>query len=227
MRSKYLFILLFIFSCTKEKKIETTKVKKPLDNMSYSLGVKFAHSLYELDLDEQSQKYLIKGIKDRFKNKIDLSNEEINQYALLVDELVKDKRERKSLAQKEIGKSFIDDLIKKDKKYKVSKSGLVYKIHEQGKAYAISDDTFIKLSFRAFHLDGTKYQSTNKGEPKELPYSGLLKSWKEAFQISGTNSAITIIAPPNLTYGNIGAEPYIKSGEYLKFQIRFYDAFKR
>ncbi len=198
--------------------------KREIDKTAYAIGTKYARAISELGMDKQSQQFFVEGIEDHFEGKIDFSEEEINIYALRVDDIIAYKRAEISKDEKSKGEEFVKALMERDSKFQKTESGLVYKIYKEGKKTRITDKTFVELSYRSFHLNGDRYEGTPKGEPREMPFKGILKAWQEAFKIAGANSSIIIYAPPSLTYGDAGAAPYIKPGEYLKYQIKFYEA---
>ncbi len=228
---KLLLPLLLFIACNKLTDPEVSDVdfkpKKEIDKTAYAIGTKYARAIQELGMDDQSNKFFIKGIEDYFNGEVDFSDEEINIYALRVDDIIAYKRAESAKDEKTKGEQFVEALMARDPKFLRSKSGLVYKVFKKGQKVNITDKTFIKLSYRSFHLDGKKYEGTPKGEPREMPYLGILKAWQEAFKIAGANSSVIIYAPPSLTYGDTGAAPYIKPGEYLKYQIRFYGAVEK
>ncbi|MCB9094940.1 MAG: FKBP-type peptidyl-prolyl cis-trans isomerase [Halobacteriovoraceae bacterium] len=198
--------------------------ERPIDLSSYSLGVQYARDLDDLNLDQQSKNQFIQGVKDTFQNKVKLTNEWIIHYSMETDKIRSQNKKLISHSKKAEGERFIEELLRSDSSYKKTESGLVYKIVKQGRKISeIKRSTFINMSYRSFHLDGQKYEQTIIKTPRKLPLVGILKAWQEAFNLAGEDGAIIIIAPPQLTYGDDGAKPYIEPGEYLKFQIRFYN----
>ena len=77
------------------------------------------------------------------------------------------------------------------------------------------------MHFDSFHLDEKQYETTVGGNPRLMPLNGIFKAWSEAFWLAGQGGEIEVIAPPDLTYGDNGASPYIAPGEYLKFKLKF------
>ena len=230
-------ILVFIMmatsfmSCNNNKSVKKSltlnKETREIDKTAYSLGVQYAKGMKNIEFDEKSKKHFIQGLKDYFKNKTQLDNNDVQVFAKKIDQILAQKRKEIAKSEIEFGTEFTKKLLLEDPTYQKSKSGLIYKIIKPGNSpKTISVNSFIGMHYQSFHLNGKQYETTKSGNVRNLPYKGIFSAWQEAFRLAGTNSEIEIIAPPELTYGNNGAQPYIKAGEFLKFRIQFFDYYK-
>lgn len=220
-----LMVFLLITSCfnsNKKKKIELNNTTKEMSKIAYSLGAQYGKSISELNFSNDEVEYFYQGLQDYRSNKLKISNNNIQHLAKKVDSIFAQKRAAIAESEKEKGKQFVDDLLKGDSSWQVSSSGLLFKIIKEGKKTKIqSDNPFVEMHFTSFHLDSKQYETTTVGNPKLMPLNGIFKAWSEAFKIGGVGSEIEVIAPPELTYGDNGATPYIAPGEYLKFNLKF------
>tara|TARA_R110000868_G_scaffold352080_1_gene613320 strand:- start:4827 stop:5528 length:702 start_codon:yes stop_codon:yes gene_type:complete len=208
----------------KSEKVEISDKTRPIDKSAYSLGVQYGKGLQQLDFDQTSLEHLITGMRDYLKGEPQINNNDVQVYAKEIDKLITKKRGEVAKAEKEKGKAYVEKLMAEDSEYKVSPSGLVYKILEQGSVVKnISNDAQIEVHYDSFHIDDKQYESTANGNARLLPYKGIFPAWQEAFQLAGTNGEIIIIAPSDLTYGDNGARPYILPGEHLKFKMKFFN----
>jgi FKBP-type peptidyl-prolyl cis-trans isomerase len=185
--------------------------------------MQYAKGAGELDFDEKAQKHLLTGLKDSLAGTSQISNNDAQVYAQKVDKIRFTKRETTASSEKEKGSKLVEQLLINDSEYKKTDTGLVYKVIKEGeKPPRISSTSFVEMHYDSFHIDDKMYESTQNGDIRVLPYKGIFKAWQEAFRLTGVNGEIEIIAPPELTYGNNGAQPYILPGEYLKFKIKFF-----
>jgi FKBP-type peptidyl-prolyl cis-trans isomerase FkpA len=218
-------MLISLTSCfdKKEKKIaELTKQSKEIDQIAYSLGVQYAKSISALEFDDNSVEYLTQGIRDYQSGKLKISKSNTQHLAKKVDAIFSRKRSDSAKSEKEKGSLFVINLLKEDSEWIQAKSGLLYKIIKAGKKIKITSNApYVDMHFDSFHLDGKQYETTSSGNPKLMPLKGIFKAWLEAFVLAGVGSEIEIIAPPEFTYGDNGARPYIAPGEYLKFNLKF------
>lgn len=225
-KSHLLLLLLILTSCfgSKDNAINNFSFSdeslRQEDKIAYALGRKYAASINDFDLDEQAFKYLMRGLEDGVKVDGKLSSD-INFYARKIDVIVQAKRAQVAEESKSKGKSFVENLLKKDSSYQQTDSGLVYKVIKMGKVKKFTKDSFVEMRYQSFYLNDKEYESTMTGNPRKLPLKGIFPAWTEAFSICGEGCEIEVIAPPALTYGDNGALPYIQPGEYLKYKINF------
>ena len=235
MKNSILLITLLLLSlvgCNQqketEKKLDTdlsSEKVKEVNKISYSAGFKYAQALKEMKMDAESQEYFIAGVKDFFKDQDAQTPQLVGQYARMVDKIILENRKKVAEIAKVEGKKFVEEIINSGE-YQKTDSGLLYKITKQGKNSKVKSSSFIQFNYEAKKISGEKFETTMNGDPRITPYTGLLKAWQEAVKIAGENSSIEIIAPPELTYGERGALPRIKPGEYLIYSMNFYNVYK-
>ncbi len=199
---------------------------KEVHKISYSAGYKYAQAIKEMKLDAASQEYFIAGVKDFFKDQNADTPKLVGEYARQIDKIIMENRNKYADQAKIDGEKFATEILNLGE-YKKSSDGLIYKIIKGGtEAAKIGNETHVQFNYEAKKITGEKFETTMNGDPRITPYTGLLKAWQEALKIAGPNSQIEIIAPPSLTYGDRGALPRIKPGEYLIYSMNFYNVYK-
>lgn len=203
-----------------EIKIDSKTPAKQLT--AYSLGVQYAKGMGDLNLDQKAQAHFLKGVQDSFQNTVQLDNNDIQVHAKKADSTRQENRTKQAASEREKGQLALKELMAQDSDIELHSSGLAYKIIEQGSFIENpKSSAFVGLSYESSHLDGKVYESTLNGNPRLLPLRGVFKAWQIAFELAGAGGKIMIISPPELTYGNNGALPYVAPGEYLKFNLNF------
>lgn len=217
-----LALILGCFGDNKKKELKMTSETKDTQKTAYSLGVQYAKGLGELKFDEKDQKYFLKGLEDSFNSAIQLDNNDVQVYAKMADKVRQKNREDSASSESKSGSAALTKIMEEDPEINLHSSGMAYKILEQGDLIKNpKTGAFIGLSYESSHLNDEVYESTLTGNPRVLPLKGVFKAWQIAFAIAGAGGKIEIISPPDLTYGNNGALPYIQPGEYLKFKLNF------
>lgn len=218
-------------SCNNKKSVKKTltlnKETRSIDKTAYALGVQYAKGMKDINFDKNSKKHFIQGLQDYFQNKAQLDNNDVQVYAKKIDKILIQKRKEMSKSEIVIGEKFTKKLLAENLDFKRTKSGLIFRVLKKGiTPDKIAQSSFLEMHYESSHLNDKQYESTKSGNKRNLPYKGIFPAWQEAFRLAGTDSEIEIIAPPHLTYGNNGAQPYIKAGEFLKFKIQFFKYYK-
>ena len=228
MKKLLLFVLLMT-GCQKEepKKLKILKTSTDMNKIAYSLGSQYGSSIKALGMSEKDVKFLIRGLEDRLINKQQMGQSEINFYLKEVQNLVKKNREASVTDTKIVGVKWVENILNSDDGYTKTKSGLVYKVVNLGTIEKVKDTEKIAIRYHSFDSDGSVINSMEGRNPLNLVYGRIFKAWKEAYLISGTNSVIEVIAPPELTYGSDGALPKIKPGQYIKYKLEFFKIIKK
>ena len=102
-------------------------------------------------------------------------------------------------------------------------TGLVYVIREPGSAEkpAIEDD--ITIFYKGFLTNGQIFDETGT-EPRTFPLSRLIAAWQEGIPLVGRGGEITLLAPPDLAYGDSPPSGSgISANSVLVFEIELVD----
>ena len=134
-------------------------------------------------------------------------------------ELYKLENSPEAIANKKAGEEYIANLKKKDKKIKTTKSGLSYKIIENGTGDNITDDDIVKVAYKGSLIDGTVFDDSN-GEYREFPVSDVVPGFAEGLKLLNKGGKAIFYIPGNLGYG-VKGQPYAGIGpnEMLIFEV--------
>lgn len=233
MCSKYFLFLLLLTSftgCFGEKdKVTELKIDEQTKEgykMAYALGNQYAKGLSDLAFEKTQQEYFVKGVTDYFSKKSQLTNNDVQVLAQKVDQIRIEMRKGVASSERKAGAEKSEKILASDPEFIKLESGIVYKILKQGQTIPNpTAGSFVGMKYESSRLNGDIYESTMSGNPRNLPLRGIFKAWQKAFELAGAGGEIILISPPEFTYGNNGAMPYVKPGEYLKFKIQFYKYF--
>ena len=143
-------------------------------------------------------------------------NERTSAYAKETQAFVKENGPE-ALAQKGLGKKYIENIMEKDSAYVQAPSGLVYKIlnNGNGKKFAATDK--IKVMYKGTHVDGTTFDESK--QPVSFSPSQVVPGFREALLMMSPGAKMIAVMPYNLAYGARGAGKNIKPYETLVFEI--------
>ncbi len=152
-------------------------------------------------------------------NKLEVSQENFNQ---LVQKIAKAKEEEKyqllrdSIAQV---KKLYPDL-------KVSKTGLMYKVLQEGSGETPKKGSLIKAHYTGKFLDGRVFDSSvARGEPFMFPVGKgqVIRGWDEALSQMKKGEKRLLVLAPHLAYGESGAGGVIPPNATLIFEVELVD----
>jgi FKBP-type peptidyl-prolyl cis-trans isomerase FklB len=99
-------------------------------------------------------------------------------------------------------------------------SGLQYKVLKagQGKKPTINDT--VVCNYRGTFINGTEFDSSYKrNQPASFAVDGVIKGWTEALQLMPVGSKWQLFIPPELAYGERGAQGAIPPNSTLIFEV--------
>jgi FKBP-type peptidyl-prolyl cis-trans isomerase FklB len=194
------------------------------DSLSYSLGVNIGKNLP----DAQFNKDLMKEGLDDYWNKKEprLNNADrqtilrefnVRNSAIERDQMQSASEEARELSRtnKIIGQEFLEQNKTKKGVLVRQRSGLQYKIIEEGFGKVPDYDDEITIHYNGYLVDGHKFDSSyDKGKPITLRVDGFIPGWQEALLMMPVGSKWEVYVPYNLAYGEQGIKGS-KLGEYV------------
>ena len=194
------------------------------DSLSYSLGVNIGKNLP----DAQFNKDLMKEGLDDYWNKKEprLNNADrqtilrefnVRNSAIERDQMQSFSEEARELSRtnKIIGQEFLEQNKTKKGVLVRQRSGLQYKIIEEGFGKVPDYDDEITIHYNGYLVDGHKFDSSyDKGKPITLRVDGFIPGWQEALLMMPVGSKWEVYVPYNLAYGEQGIKGS-KLGEYV------------
>ena len=122
-----------------------------------------------------------------------------------------------ALAQKGLGKKYIENLLATDPSYSKTQSGLVYKMIEQGSGKKFEANDKIKVMYKGTHVDGKTFDESK--QPITFAPSQVVPGFREALLMMSPGAKMIAVLPQDLAYGARGAGKDIKPFETLVFEI--------
>ena len=216
--NKYLllivFKLLFILNPVHAEDTGMTDKQK----LSYALGVFFAQSVTQQDIDMDAD-YFLTAVSDVLNNhQPKLSVEEIQ--AIFAEFQQQEQQDRARLAEANIraGKEFLEENREKEGVVELE-NGLQYKILRPGTGPKPKPDSEVTVHYRGALLDGNEFDSSyRRNEPAKLSLNRVIRGWQQALTLMKTGALWEIYIPSELGYGATG-QGAIGPGETLVFEV--------
>ncbi len=207
------------FACThKEKPIVTDKEK-----VAYTIGQMYARRVDYLQLDKNEVEFLLRGVSDWMNHQKSEINFEENR--MLVQRFIEEKMSTGTTQEKEKGKKYIEEFLKKGGK--VTPSGLAYEIVKPGSNVKPGPNDTVEVHYHGTFLDGTVFDSSvDRKEKISFPLNAVIKGWTEGLQLIGEGGEIKLVVPSDLGYGDRGSVPKIPGGATLLFTVTLYKVTK-
>lgn len=201
------------------------------DSLSYSIGFNIAQSIKQQGIKEVNSAALAKAIDDVMKGQSTQLTLEQAQQCLSVfmqqQSAVKMAESQKvSMANKKIGDAFLAE-NKTKPGVQTTASGLQYLVEKEGTGPKPVSTDKVKVHYTGTLIDGTEFDSSVKrGQPLEIPVTGVIQGWVEALQLMPVGSKWKLFIPAALAYGDRGAGADIGPGSTLIFDVELLEIVK-
>lgn len=197
-------------------------VKSQIDSVSYLLGVAIATNISN-DLKEGNIELILKGMRDKLTGNSELISDPTNQVlnGFFQKKQHEKKQQEEQLGQlaKAEGEKFLQE-NKKNKKVKVTPSGLQYEILKEGKGEKPTETSQVKVHYHGTTIDGKVFDSSvDRGEPIVFGLNQVIKGWTEGVQLMPIGSKFKFYIPQELAYGENAPSPAIKPYSTLIFEV--------
>lgn len=210
--------LVFGFGC--EKKLDTD-VKKS----SYAIGQQIGKSMKQQNIDVDTE-VVAMSMKDALAGNSKLTQEEIQQAMMKLQESAMKKVQEQAETNKKTGTEFLEK-NKSTPGLKVTASGLQYLVVKEGTGPKPTKDDVVKCHYVGTLTNGEKFDSSvDRGQPAEFPVGGVIPGWTEALQLMSTGSKYKLFIPPDLAYGPQG-RPGIPPNSVLVFEVELLEILKK
>jgi FKBP-type peptidyl-prolyl cis-trans isomerase len=212
----YLFSLaLLAASCTGGGNVKLSSSTKPLDSVSYAIGVFEAYSTLDhlrnsnLEVDYD---YLFAGFKsilnsDSVKaHDTQWASNVINQYFI-----------KKA---KEENTAFLEENKTKDS-ITVLPSGLQYKVIKEGTGISPTVSDTVNVIYTGTVIEGGTFDSS-RGNAVKMPLVQMIQGWKEGIPLMKEGGKYIFYIPSELAYGDSGQ----LAGRTLIFEVELISVIK-
>ncbi|MCW5200540.1 FKBP-type peptidyl-prolyl cis-trans isomerase [Desulfobulbus sp. F4] len=216
-------MLLAVHPAAAEIKLETESQR-----FSYALGMDFGGYLKGLGEDFDLG-IIQQAMKDAYTpgSKLMMTPEEAAKAQENFGKRQQQKFTAMLKANKETAQKFLNENKTKEG-VKTTASGLQYKMTKEGSGPKPTASDMIKVHYRGTLLDGKEFDSSHKrNEPAQFRVDQVIPGWTEALQLMNVGSSFELYIPPELAYGDRGAQPVIQPGSLLKFEVELLEIVKQ
>lgn len=222
MKKTIIAASLLVASSTFAQISPNSTCKNQIDSVSYLLGVAIATNISN-DLNEGNTELILKGMRDKLTSQQELisdpTNQLLNSYFQKKQHEKKQQEEQLGQLAKAEGEKFLQE-NKKNKKIKVTASGLQYEILKEGKGEKPTETSQVKVHYHGTTIDGKVFDSSvDRGEPIVFGLNQVIKGWTEGVQLMPIGSKFKFYIPQELAYGENSPSPAIKPYSTLIFEV--------
>ncbi len=217
----------FFIACTPSKTVIVNnaspvvapqpKVFNETDSLSYAIGVQVATYYKNQGMDSVNFNLLKQAYEDVYNDstlKLDLEQANMTLQDKL-QQFVHSKLEK----VKAQGKAFLDSNSRRPSVVTLP-SGLQYEIITRGNGPIPKASDTVSANYIGTLIDGKEFDNSYKrGQPLEIPVTGVIQGWVEALQLMPVGSKWKLFIPSDLAYGDRGAGGAIPGGATLIFTI--------
>jgi len=193
---------------------------------SYAIGLTIGQSMRQQQINLEIDSFTL-GIKDAMDGTTTMSQQQLQdtmlEFQQALQKITAAKLQAVGASNAEAGKKFLAENAKKDG-VKTTPSGLQYKIEKPGKGSRPTANDVVSVHYRGTTVDGTEFDSSySRGQPATFPLNGVISGWTEGLQLISEGGKIRLFIPPDLAYGEKGADPLIGPNATLIFDVELLD----
>lgn len=204
---------------------EEVDLSTNIDSVSYSVGYLNGDQLRQQGMDDLVAEKYIAGFQQAMEE-ADMQIEEdvlqqiLQEYQMQVQENNTNRSQEEGSQNEEEGQAFLEENSSEDDVTE-TESGLQYRVEEEGSGSSPSEEDTVLVHYEGTLLDGTVFDSSReRGEPVELPLSGVIPGWTEGLQLMQEGATYTFWIPGNLAYGeNPPQQSPIGVNQTLVFEV--------
>ena len=213
--------ILTLVGCGGDKETEV-EISTPIQQASYGIGLNMGESLLQDGLDDIDPQALALGMQDALSKQPPRVGEEELRAAFTELQSRAEERATALVSEtREANEKYLAENAEKDEVI-TTESGLQYEVLESGSedgSQPQASDT-VSVHYEGKLLDGTVFDSSiSRGEPVDLPVSGVIPGWVEALQMMRVGDKWRVTIPSDLAYGERSPSPVIPPNSILVFEM--------
>ena len=186
--------------------------------LSYALGVFFAQSISQQDIDMDVDHFLAAVADILNENQPKLSVEEIQSIFATFQQQEQEKRTRQASVNNQAGKEFLEQNRMEEGVVELD-NGLQYKILRPGTGVNPNPDSEVTVHYRGTLINGNEFDSSYKrNQPAKLVLNRVIQGWQQALPLMKTGAKWQLYIPSELAYGPVG-QGAIGPDEALIFEV--------
>jgi FKBP-type peptidyl-prolyl cis-trans isomerase FklB len=204
-------------TAAKPAKPAVLPMKTENDSLSYAMGVSVGQFLKSQGIEKLNYALLNKAIEQAFQNAP--AAMDMNQANAVMKRAAMASGRKAAAGEKEKGRAFLAQNKKKPGITETA-SGLQYEVLVAGQGPKPTATDTIVVHYSGKLLSGKEFDSSySRGQPINIPVSGVIAGWTEAVQLMPTGSKWRLYIPSSLAYGDHAAGPDIPGGATLVFDV--------
>ncbi|MFI3332811.1 MAG: FKBP-type peptidyl-prolyl cis-trans isomerase [Rikenellaceae bacterium] len=215
-----LFVAAIFVSCRGEQKSSVTPLKGETDSLAYVIGMNIAENLMAMD-STINVSVVCRAIAEHSGSKSLITPNDARDYYLRYLTYVEPERKRG------YEDKYLEDMIKSDRRFTRSNSGLTYNIAVIGDESLTPKGTndLISMRYTISRLDGEQiFSSYEVGDTLVVALQNLTKGVQESLKMIGKGGKVNAWIPSKLSYGErgdslLGVDPF----ETLYYEMELID----
>ncbi len=204
-------------ACLQASKYFIHIVNSKMDKLSYALGLSMGQNfkmsgVASLNVEDFAE--AIKAVYENTEKKMsyDEAKQVVQDYFKQLESSIADNNAR-------AGKLYLEENAKAEG-VKVTKSGLQYKVIEQGNGETPGPNDVVTVHYQGRLIDGTVFDSSiERGEPATFAVGQVIPGWVEGLQMMKEGDTWQLTIPSELAYGSHGTGP-IQPNSTLIFDVK-------
>lgn len=210
--------IITLVGCSEKEPELTTSIQQA----SYGIGLNMGQSLVQDGLEDIDTQALALGMEDALSGtEARVGEKELMAAFAELQSQAEERASNLSTEQLEANTNFLAENAKRDGVI-TTESGLQYEVIESGAADGVQPQAsdVVSVHYEGKLTDGTVFDSSiSRGEPVDLPVSGVIPGWVEALQLMRVGDKWKVTIPSDLAYGPGSPSPVIPPNSILVFEM--------
>jgi FKBP-type peptidyl-prolyl cis-trans isomerase FklB len=197
------------------------ELSDPIQQASYGIGLNMGESLLTDGLNDIDPDALALGLKDALAGEEGrLGDEELTAAFEVLQARAQERAASLGEEAIQANQSFLEENAQVEGVI-TTDSGLQYQVLEKGDGEVTpGPDDVVTVHYEGKLLDGTVFDSSvSRGEPVDLPVSGVIPGWVEILQLMHVGEKLEVTIPSELAYGEASPSPVIPPNSILVFEM--------
>ncbi|HFZ8106313.1 TPA: FKBP-type peptidyl-prolyl cis-trans isomerase, partial [Salmonella enterica subsp. enterica serovar Lexington] len=194
---------------------------------TYAAGVMLGRDIRTLQETKRllglktDNRILIAGLNDSLNNRVLLNGETLERALMAAEEIARKATLNVIAAQKRAGATWLTT-FRKGKGVKQAKSGFWYRLDYAGDGELIAgDSSTIEVVLTEKLTDGTVVEDMDaRGRSLSMALGDFPPLFREALMLMKNHGTMTLVAPPELAYGDEGYPPRVPPGATMVYTLR-------
>ena len=215
-------MILAVSGFTAQASQDTVKLHDRLDSLSYILGRDVGAQLKSFGMSIRMSPFALgadqalRGVGSLIDSQT--ANSIRQEFAAHAEQHIQQEQQ----VQAEKNKKLSDAFLAKNKSkpgVKTTKSGLQYKVLENGKGTKPIDGDSVMVLYKAMLMDSTVIDSSTDNQPAVFDSKRIIPGLAEGLKLMNVGSRYRFFVPPELAYGAQGAPPKIPPSAVMIFDV--------